>query len=121
MAASSIPPALQDSLWRVSATAGSQALCSLSHIHIWRARIIDSCDIFLLTIMQEIFNFTIKNIFFIFFLCLFFIYYLCENIIKPFTVQYYIASCVSWVPSLTLLDLMNKLDLQMCSQNGTHS
>ena len=49
-----------------------------------------------------------------------FFHVLCENIIKPFTVQYYIASCVNWVPRLTLLGLMNKLDLQMCSQNGTH-
>ena len=50
----------------------------------------------------------------------FFFHVLCENIIKPFTVRYYIASCVSWVPRLTLLDLTNKLNLQMCSQNGTH-
>ena len=28
-----------------------------------------------------------------------------ESIFKPVTVQYYIADCVSWVPSLTLLDL----------------
>ena len=32
-------------------------------------------------------------------------YYLCEKYYKPITVQYYIADCVSWVPSLTLLDL----------------
>ena len=32
-------------------------------------------------------------------------YYLCEKYYKPITVQYYIANCVSWVPSLTLLDL----------------
>ena len=42
-------------------------------------------------------------------------YYLCEKYYKPITVQYYIADCVSWVPRLTLLDL------QTCSQNGTHS
>ena len=46
----------------------------------------------------------IKNVLFIF-LCLFFMYYLCEKYYKPITVQYYIASCVSWVPRLTLLDL----------------
>ena len=28
---------------------------------------------------------------------------------------------VSWVPRLTLLDLMNKLDLLTCSWNRTHS
>ena len=50
-----------------------------------------------------------------YFLCLFFMYYLCERCYKPITVQYYIADCVSWVPRLTLLDL------QTCSQNGTHS
>ena len=32
-------------------------------------------------------------------------YYLCENYYKPITVQYYIADCISWGPSLTLLDL----------------
>ena len=34
----------------------------------------------------------------------------CEKYHKPFTVQYYIANCVSWVSRLTLWDL-NKLDL----------
>ena len=38
-------------------------------------------------------------------------YYLCGKYYKPITVQYCIADCVSWVPRLTLLDLMNKLDL----------
>ena len=33
---------------------------------------------------------------------------------KPITVQYHIANCVSWVPRLTLLDLLTH------SQNGTH-
>ena len=32
-------------------------------------------------------------------------YYLCEKYYKPIRVQYYIADCVSWVSSLTLLDL----------------
>ena len=40
---------------------------------------------------------------------------------KPITVQYYIADYVSWVPRLTLLDLMSKLDLRTRSQNRTHS
>ena len=46
-------------------------------------------------------------------------YYLCENDYKPVTVQYYIAECITWLPRLTLFDLMNKLDLWMCFQNGT--
>ena len=45
-----------------------------------------------------------------YFLCLF-IYCLCEKYYKPITVQYYIVDCVSWGTRLTLLDLMNKLDL----------
>ena len=36
---------------------------------------------------------------------LFFIYYLYEKYYKPIIVMYYIASCVGWVPRLTLLDL----------------
>ena len=47
----------------------------------------------------------IKNVFFIFCVCLFFMYYLCEKYYKPITVQSCIADCVSWVPWLTLLDL----------------
>ena len=39
-----------------------------------------------------------------YFLHLFFMYYLCEKIYKSITVQSYVASCVSWVPRLTLLD-----------------
>ena len=31
--------------------------------------------------------------------------YLCEKYYKLIAVQYYVASCVSWVPRLTLLDL----------------
>ena len=34
-----------------------------------------------------------------------FMYYLYENYYTPITIQYYIASCVSRVPLLTLLDL----------------
>ena len=40
----------------------------------------------------------IKNVFFIF------MYNLGEKWCKPLTVHCYIASCVSWVPRLTLLD-----------------
>ena len=46
----------------------------------------------------------IKYVFFIF-LCLFFMYHLCEKHYKPVTMQYYIASLVSWVSRITLLDL----------------
>ena len=48
------------------------------------------------------------------FLCFFLIHYFCEKYYKPITVWYYIASCVSWVPRLTLLDLW------VCSWKGTH-
>ena len=41
------------------------------------------------------------------FLCLSVMYYLCEKYYKPIPVQYYIAYCVSWVPRLALLDLIN--------------
>ena len=44
------------------------------------------------------------------FFCLL-MYYLCEKYCKPVTVKYYIANFVG---------LMNKLDLQTCSQKGTH-
>ena len=41
---------------------------------------------------------------------------------KPIIIPYYyIAKYISWVPRPTLLDLTNKLDLPMCTQNGTHS
>ena len=36
---------------------------------------------------------------------------LCKNYYKPITVQYYIADCVSWVCSVTLLDLADVLVL----------
>ena len=42
----------------------------------------------------------------LFFVCLF-MYYLRDKYYKPITVQNYLADCVSWVPRLTLLDLMN--------------
>ena len=43
--------------------------------------------------------------------------YLCEKYYTLITVQYYIAGYVSWVPRVTSLDVMNKLDLQSCSWN----
>ena len=47
---------------------------------------------------------TVKiKIFSLFSVCFFLMYYLCEKYYKPIIVQYYIASCVSWVPMLTLL------------------
>lgn len=55
-------------------------------------------------------------------MCLFFMYYLHEKHYKSITVQSYTADYVGWVPGLTLSDspgLMNKLDLQMPSQDGT--
>ena len=58
----------------------------------------------------------------LYFLCLFFMYYLHEKHYKSITVQSYTADYVGWVPGLTLSDspgLMNKLDLQMPSQDGT--
>ena len=42
-------------------------------------------------------------------------YYWCEKYYKLTTIQYYIAGHVSWLPRLTLSDL------QMYSQNRTHS
>ena len=47
----------------------------------------------------------IKNVFFIFCVCLFVMYYLCVKFYKPVTVQYCITDCISWVPRLTLLNL----------------
>ena len=46
-------------------------------------------------------------------------YYLCEKYYKPITVQYYIVSCVSWVPRLTLLDLRTNWTYT-CPQNRIH-
>ena len=42
-------------------------------------------------------------------------YYLCEKYYKPVRIQYYIASCVSWVSRLT------SLNLKILSWNRTHS
>ena len=79
-----------------------------------------SSDVAGTTVLFKVLYCKIKNVLF-FCVCLFFMYYLCEKYYKPFTVQYYVANCVTWVPRLTLLDFTNKLDLRMCSRNGTHS
>ena len=53
--ASCIPPAPQQSSWRVAASDGSQFWGAL--IHIWKPEITDSCDISYLLIQKEIFSF----------------------------------------------------------------
>ena len=68
----------------------------------------------------------IKNVFFIFCVCLFSIYYLCEKYYKPITVQYHIANCVSWAPRLTLQDLQTNwtykhaLRMELVHAQGTY-
>ena len=57
------------------------------------------------TVLFKVLYCKLKNVFFIFCVCLFFMYYLCEKYYKPIIVLYYKAYCVSWVPRLTLLDL----------------
>ena len=64
--------------------------------------------------------YTVRLKCFIYFLHFFFMYYLCEKYYRSITVQSYVASCVSWVPRLNLLDLW-KLDLWMHSWNETCS
>ena len=63
-----------------------------------------------LTVLFKVLYWNVKNIYFVlvYLLCT---YYLCEKYYKPITIQNYIADGVSWVPRLTLLDLMIKLDL----------
>ena len=56
-------------------------------------------------LVLKVLYYKVKNVSFIFLICLFSMYYLCEKYYKPITVQYYIVHCVSWVPRLTLLDL----------------
>ena len=58
-----------------------------------------------ITVLFKVLYCKIKNVFFIFRVCLFVCIILCEKYYKPITVQYYIADCVSWVPRLTLVDL----------------
>ena len=52
------------------------------------------------TVFFQILYCKIKNVYDLCFLCIF-----CEKYYKPITAQYNIASCSSWVPRLTLLDL----------------
>ena len=57
-----------------------------------------------ITVLFKVLYCKIKNVFFIF--CVHFLmYYLCEKYYKPITVKYYTGDCVSWVPSLILLDV----------------
>ena len=60
------------------------------------------------TVLFKVLYCKMKNVFFIFCVCLFFMYYLCEKYYKPITVQYYIADCDRWLPRLTLLALRTK-------------
>ena len=66
-------------------------------------------------VLFEVLCCKIKN-FFLIFVFVFLMYYLYEKYSKPITVWYHIANCASWVPRLALLDLMNKLDVQTCSE-----
>ena len=52
------------------------------------------------TVLFKVLYCKIKNIYFLF---VFFMHYLFEKYYNPITVWYYAASCVSWVPRLTLL------------------
>ena len=70
-----------------------------------RSKCKNSSEVAGTTVLFKVLYCQIKDIFFIFCVCLLFMYYLCEKYYKPITVQYYIADCVSWVPRLTLLDL----------------
>ena len=72
------------------------------------------------TVLFKALRYKIKNISSIFCACLFLLAIICVKSYKPIASQHYTAECVSWVPVVTLLDLTNKLDLQMCSQNETH-
>ena len=75
------------------------------------------------TVLFKVLYCKIKNVFFIFCVCLFFMYYLCEKYYKPITVQYYIAD---WVPRLTLLDLWTNwtyehaLGMELVRMQGTY-
>ena len=56
------------------------------------------------TVLFKVLYCKIKNVFFIFCVCLF-LCIICVKSIRNLLLQYYIADCVSWVPRLTLLDL----------------
>ena len=57
------------------------------------------------TVLFKVLYCKIKNVFFILCVCFLWFFFNVKNTIKPITVLYYIADCVSWVPRLTLLDL----------------
>ena len=66
----------------------------------------------------------IKNVFFS--VLVFYVHIFVWKVLKPITVQYYIAHCVSWVPRLTLLDLQTNhtyertLRTQLICMKGIH-
>ena len=70
------------------------------------------------TVLSKALYRKIKNVCFIF---LSFMQHMCDKCYKPITAQYCIAHCVSWVPRLTLMDIMDKSELRTHSQTGTHS
>ena len=70
-------------------------------VHLMPALVYTSCCT---AIIFKVLYCKVKNVLFLC-VCLF-MYYLCENYYKPITVQYYIPDCVSWVPRLTLSDLL---------------
>ena len=49
-----------------------------------------------------------------------FMYYLCEKYHKPIMVQYCIASCLSWVPWLTLLNLTREMGVSVLHPDISH-
>ena len=76
------------------------------------------------TVLFRVLYCKIKNVFFwgvCFLMC-----YLCEKYCKPFTVQHYVAGCVSLVPRLTLLDLQTNwaykcsLRMDLICMKGTY-
>ena len=73
------------------------------------------------TVLFKILYCKIRNVSFIFCICLFFMYYLCEEHYKLITMQYHIANCVSWVCRLILLDLGTNWTYKRCSWNETRS
>ena len=67
-------------------------------------------------LLFKVLDYKILNVSFSVFL----MHYLCEKYYKPITVQYYVASCVSWVPRLTLLDLWTNQPYEL-TLRWTHS
>ena len=69
----------------------------------WCQPLYASCCTVCTTVLFKVLYFTFKM--FNFFVWFFFMYYLCEKYYKSIILQYYVASCVSWIPRLTSLDL----------------